>query len=277
MMKPMIKTKRNLNAARILGLLLAVFSFTACKAQTQPEKKETTMMDASRYFQGEQLKLAQAIDTDNAGAVGQEINRGAKVDEPGKTGITPLMYALVQKKKNAAKELLLRGANPNRRAENGHNAVTLAERLAYMDLDYLRIVLEFKGDPNTREPNNDPIMSQMISEHNIDGIRLLAAKGADLNARDRTNDPMTLVAGSIEHWDAVWALIELGSDWRASEGGRTLAYTAYTAAIRPGWKDYPWYEKTVEYLKEQGVKFPPPSPNELMEKEEQEAKKKGGH
>lgn len=221
-------------------------------------------MTPDPIFSGKQVLLVEAIDRDDPAAIRAATASGAVLNQPGRQGVTPLHYALVQKKKAAVAELVRLGADPNLRAENGQNAVTLAARLAPQDLDYLRLVLDHGGDPNTREPNDSPILIRLIAESNIEGIRLLASKRADLNITDRTGDPAVLVAGSIEHWEAAYTLLELGADWRKIRGGRTLAYTSTTSSAAPGSAAYPWLKKTIEFLKSKGVAYPPLTPRQIL-------------
>src|SRR2546421_9117253 len=155
-----------------LALFAVAFSWPAWGA---PAQRKTSMMEAKSYFQGAQLRLAEAIEADSAAAVSAAVDAGAKLDQAGKEGVTPLMFALVQKKKQSVTELLRRGADPNKRAANGQNAMTLAARLAPFDLDYLKLALVHGGDPNSREPDNNPILVTVIGQNNPEAIKILAA------------------------------------------------------------------------------------------------------
>ena len=219
---------------------------------------------ASTWFTDPLLHPAYAIDNDNGESVVTAC-RDVRVNAPGRQGITLLMYALIRRKKFAAAQLLKLGADPNQRAENKQNAVTLAARLAPEDLDYLQMVLDHHGDPNTREPNDDPILIRMIAESAIKAIRLLKEKGADLNVRDRNDSPAVLLAGSIEHWEPAWTLLELGADWAQTQGGRSLAWAAHTSVAKEGSNAYPFLQKTIEYLKAKRA-FPPLSPGQELER-----------
>jgi ankyrin repeat protein len=170
------------------------------------------------------------------------------------------MFALIRKHKPAVAELLKRGADPNRRSANGENGVTLAVRLAPSDLDYLKLVLESRGDPNTLEPDSDPVLSTVIGQNNPEAIQMLGAARADLNALDRTRAPLIVKAAYIAHWKCVWTLVELNADWRVDDKGVTVAWLAYSSQLKPDSPVYPWLQKTREFLLSHGVVFPPPSP-----------------
>jgi ankyrin repeat protein len=245
-------------------LIFAIVTALVFQACARPGRKERNMMDPKRYFEGAQLRLADAIDKDSTEAIAQAVASGAKVDEPGKEGVTPLMYALVVKKKNAVAELLGRGADANKRAENKQNGMTLGARLAKFDLDYLRLLLAHKGDPNTREPDNDPILITMIDQLNNEGIRLLASGGANVNILDRTGKAAILVAGYADYWDCVWTLIDLGADWTVTDSGVTLAWLAHMANLHSDSPIYPWLKRCVDFMKARGVVFPPLSPQQVL-------------
>ena len=245
------------------AVILLIVVALAFQAHGKPGRKAHNMMDPKRYFEGVQLRLAEAIDKDSKQAIAQAITSGAKVDEAGKEGVTPLMYALVVKKKNSVAELLARSADPNKRAQNGENAVTLSGRLAISDLDYLKIVLRNGGDPNTVEKDDDPILILFIAQGNVDAIRVLAGAKANLDVLDRTKTPAIVHAAYSGNWDCVWALIAAGANWRVTHGSVSLAWLAHTSSWKPDSPMYPWLVKTIEFLKSQGVSFPPPSPQQM--------------
>jgi len=202
----------------------------------------------------EQIRLWRAIESDEPEKVKEAIAAGGRVNEDGENAVHPLVLALTQGKKNALRELLRNGANPNKRMETGESAVTLAARLAVTDLDPLKIVLDHRGNPDTCEPNGDPILMRLVAAGSGNGIRLLAAKGANLNARDRSNRMGILIAASFELWDLVCILIELGADWRTSQ--QDLARVAYDSSVAREDPAYVWLEKTIRLLREPGTSFP---------------------
>ncbi len=214
-------------------------------------------MNATDYFSGGQLKLTEAIDTDSAANVAAAVAGGASVSAPGKEKMTPLVYALANRKKKAAGELLRQHADPNQRTANGENGVTIATLLAAKDLDYLKLVLSHDGDPNTRQGNDEPILVILIAQANNPGIKLIAASKGDLNIKDRTGTYAILSAAMIGHWDCVYTLLQAGARWDVQWGpGTTVASLAEKADLGTDSPLYPDKEKTIEFLKERGVKFP---------------------
>jgi ankyrin repeat protein len=130
---------------------IVVLTFGQAIVSVTMHKEASAIMEGKVYFKGAQLKLADAILTDRQEAIDQAVSAGALVDGPGAEGVTPCMFALVSQKKSAVEKLLKRGADPNKRAKNEENAVTLAVRLAPQDLDYLELVLQHGGNPDTLE------------------------------------------------------------------------------------------------------------------------------
>jgi ankyrin repeat protein len=225
----------------------------------------SSIMEAKDYFKGAQLQLGQAILAENLQAIDQALAEGANVNGAQVDGITPLMFALTSKKKSSVEALLKHKADPNQRAKNGENAVSLAMRLAPQDLEFLKVVLQYGGDPNTVQSDQDPVLAEAIGQNDPAAIQALAAAHADLNSRSRTGAPMVILAAYLAHWKCVWALVELGADWKAEDKGVTLAWLAYDSQMKPDSPAYPWLLKTKEFLLSHGVVFPPPSPKKIRE------------
>jgi ankyrin repeat protein len=72
------------------------------------------------------------------------------VNARGARGVTPLEFAIGNKHKGAAAELIQHKADPNLKDAEGNGAVTLAVNGYARDPELLRLVLDAGGDPNTR-------------------------------------------------------------------------------------------------------------------------------
>jgi hypothetical protein len=230
---------------------------------------KNNMADEIKYFEGVQARLEAAILTDRPEVVREAVAAGAELDATGREGVTPVIFAFSRKKKIALEELLRLGADPNIRANNGQSAVTVAARIALTDIDYLKILLSHGGDPDARGPNDEPIGGLLIGQRNNDGLRLLASHGANLNALDRTQTPLILQAALIRYWDTVWTLIELGVNWRVERMGITVPWIVHTGKPSSDSPMLPWWEKTMEFLKNNDVSFPPASPQEVLSRQRQ--------
>src|SRR5207302_943583 len=89
-------------------------------------------------------------------------------------------------------------ADTAQRDDEKDNAMTLATQAYAKDPDYLLLALQANGDPNTRGPDNDPIIMRFVADRNLDAIRMMKAKGADIDVRGRTNRPLIITAGLAE-------------------------------------------------------------------------------
>ena len=165
------------------------------QAPCRPALRVNTVDD----FTGKDLALQKAIDSNSAPDIAAALLAGAGVNAKGVYGVTPLEYAIGHFKKAAYAELLRQKADPNQRDNEKDNAMTLAASAFAKDPDYLLLALKAGGDPNTRRPDNDPILVRFIHDRNLDGIRAMHANGADLNLPDRNGDLMILVAGVVEY------------------------------------------------------------------------------
>ena len=163
-------------------------------------------------FTGPNAALERAIEDDDPGAVDAALRAGASAGARGTYNITPVEYAVGTQKKQATAALFRHKADPNLKDDEGDNAVTLAVKLYRTDPDLLRMVLDAGGDPNTRRPDNDPVIVHFLADRNFDAITMLHARGADLDAVGRDRRSLIVRTAGAADWDVVWHMIELGAD-----------------------------------------------------------------
>lgn len=144
----------------------------------------------SRYFSGPDVALELAIQNDSRDEVSRAIASGANPNARGQQDITPLMIAVDRKKQNAVAELLDRGANPNAKAKDGNSPISLAIENYAKNPNISLILILAGGDPNTRRPDNDPVIMRFVNDRNCDFIRQWKALGADLDVVTRAGDPI---------------------------------------------------------------------------------------
>lgn len=209
------------------------------------------------WFTGRNLVLQNAIDADDPAAVEAAIRAGAQVNAKGVHGVTPLEYAIGHFRKQAYQELLKLKADTAQRDDEKDNAMTLAVQAYAKDPDYLKLALEAGGDPNTRRPDNDPIIVRFINDRNLEAIRLMKKAGADLNIRNRADRPLVIYAGIIEYWDVVWCFLELGADYQYPNepiGWKEIfnrpKVTPPDSPLRP------YKVKAWKFLRERGIALP---------------------
>jgi hypothetical protein len=211
-----------------------------------------------QYFSGVDSMLEVAVLSDNRTAIEDALKAGANVNARGIHNITPLMMAVDRLKKNAVAELIARGANPNLKADDGAGAVSLAVE-NYRDApDIMFAVFKGGGDPNTRRPDNDPVIIRFLNDRNCEYLRHMKALGADLDITTRGDDPLITDASTARDWDMVWCLIELGAKYdHEKTSRRPLSRSLAAKTPSPDSPIYPYKKKVWQFLKDHGVDVKP--------------------
>lgn len=212
----------------------------------------------TKYFTGAEAKLEAAIEADDVAAIALALESGANVNARGIHNITPLMIAVDRLKRFAVTELLARGANPNLKADDGASGVSLAVE-NYRDApDIMFAVFKGGGDPNTRGPDNDPVLKRFMTDRNCEFIRHMKELGADLDITTRANDPVITGASTARDWDVVWCLIELGAKYDYEiTSRRPLSVSLAAKTPSPDSPIYPYKMKVWQFLKDHGIAVQP--------------------
>jgi ankyrin repeat protein len=211
-----------------------------------------------KYFDGVDSKLEAAILTDNRAAIAEALKAGANVNARGIHNITPLMMAVDRLKHNAVAELLAQGANPNLKADDGAGAVSLAVENYREAPNIMFAIFQGGGNPDTRRPDNDPVIIRFLNDRNCEFIRHMKALGADLNITTRGDDPLITDASTARDWDVVWCLIELGARYDHEQTSRRpLSISLAAKTPSPDSPIYPYKKKVWQFLKDHGVAVQP--------------------
>ena len=171
------------------------------------------------YFTNRYAALEAAIRADDGEGVARAIESGLDVNVRNIHGITPLMMAVDRLKPHAVSELLAKGANPNFKADDGASAVYLAVENYRQAPDIMFAVIKGGGDPNTRRPDDDPVLMRFVNDRNCDFIRKMKDLGADMDITTRGGDPIITDAAVGCDWDVVWCFIELGAKYDYEQTG----------------------------------------------------------
>jgi len=221
------------------------------------------MTPANRFFlSGTQAVLEAAIRVDDSGEITRAIHDGASVNAVGKFKVTPLMVAVDTQSPRAVQALLAAGALPNARAQDGNGPVSLAVKSCRAKPYGHAIMLAiFKGggDPDTRQPDGDPVLMRFILDHDAAGLALMKSLGANLNILDRGGDPLITKVAMSQDWDMVWALIELGAevDYEHGRSRQPLSLALKGGYPAPDSPLYPYKLKVWHFLKDKGIALPP--------------------
>ena len=212
----------------------------------------------SKYFKGADAALDSAIQADDRAAIIQALANGAQVNARGIHDVTPLMLAVDRLKPHAVAELLARGANPNLKAADGNGAVSLAVENYRSAPDIMFAVIRGGGNPDTRRPDDDPVIMRFVNDRNCEFIRHMKALGANLDITSRAGDPIITSAGTRRDWDIVWCLIELGAKYDYEQTSRRPLSRPLAADFpAPDSPIFPYKKKVWQFLKDHGIAVPP--------------------
>jgi len=235
----------------------------ACLPGASPSSAAPMTPTRAPFFAaGPQAALEQGIRADDAAAIARALAGGARVDARGPHGVTPLMIAVDAQRPQAVVALLRAGAAPNDKAADRNGVVSLAIRNHLGEpsgREILQAVLRAGGDPDTRRPDDDPVIFQFIDDHDVQGLRMLKSFGADIDIRDRAGDPLITSVAMAQDWDMVWALIELGArfDYENGAARRPLSLSLGLAFPAPDSPLFADKYKVWQLLKDKGLPVKP--------------------
>lgn len=215
-------------------------------------------MKATRYFSGPDAKLEAAIDADDGAVISLALESGANVNARGIHNITPLMIAVDRLKGKAVTALLAKGANPNLKADDGASPVSLAVENYREAPDIMFAIFKGGGNPDTRRPDNDPVIMRFLNDRNCEFIRHMKTLGADMDITTRGDDPLITDASTARDWDVVWCLIELGAKYdHEKTSRRPLSRSLAAKTPSPGSPIFPYKKKVWQFLKDRGIAVQP--------------------
>ncbi|WP_041418149.1 ankyrin repeat domain-containing protein [Shewanella woodyi] len=224
-------------------------------------------MKAELFFEPNMVQLLKSIQADDISTAKQLIAEGVELNILGNEEITPLLWLITQTNDlKATQRALDLGADPNFSDGDGDNAVTLVAR-DYAP-EWLEMLLEAGGNPNSIDSDGMPAMFDAIGGENWDNINTLLEYGADVNLKDRSGSNSALYPTYIMKYEFAYFFLLKGADpYIYDDTGSDLAWSVYEpiedGIIAPDSFNYPWVMKIKQHLIDQGVKFPPPTPQEV--------------
>jgi Ankyrin repeat len=240
----------------VAALLIALIGPIEAPAHSTP----THAMPSTKaifFTSGIQQRLESVIRADDPAAIAELLAGGAEANARGLRDVTPLMIAVDAQSPRAVAALLNARANPNLRAVDGAGAVHLAvENRAVSPNGHaiLEMIMKGGGDPNTRRPDNDPVIMRFVYDHDLDDLRWFKSLGADVDIPARTSRPLIADAAFAQNWDGVWCLIELGARYDYEDTLYPLSEALDSSyASSPDALLYPYKMKVWQLLKDKGL------------------------
>lgn len=241
-----------------LSIMLAVLPMQV-QADAETARKNLKRMKASDFFPaGPDLQLVEAAARGDAKKIDESLAKGAKVNVPGRDGMTPLFWTIGKQNKKGFRLLLERGADPNARSGKGAEGIDLSimGAVAIMeDSEYLKLALSRGGNPNTASSRNrETVIYDAIMNSRVENVKLLIAAGANLNHTNNIGQTPVFLAANTNQYDIAWVLLQAGANpkiknrWGSDVEGIMKRYGP--AGIPPGSKQYEWYSRVAEKLKQ---------------------------
>ncbi|MBC7522833.1 MAG: ankyrin repeat domain-containing protein [Flavobacterium sp.] len=259
-----------------------LFCLISCYNQEKPVDKSKLMGNDYRLFQSTPAwTLAKAVEAGDIKKIKEEVlQKKVWVDyQESRFGQTLLMLAIFNNEYDTAKTLLELGANPNLHTTfKGKTSVIVAADND--DPKYLKLVLAYKGDPNSIENvfsgpkkriNSErnsalttAIVPSVMGKKNLEKVKLLVEAGADINYTKKGIIQTALAEALIqEQMDIALYLIEKGADYKKPitlfvGGGRedvTVLYLLRSSIIDLDSEQYKKKMELVAFLKSKGLDY----------------------
>lgn len=143
------------------------------------------------------------------------LNEGAKVDEfpQGNWSATPLYWSLFNCQFDAAKFLLMKGANVNLTDSYGSAPLHLAVSCKNVEPSFIEAIIQKGADVNYKNTSDGfTSLHYAISSRSVGVSKLLIDKGADINAPDNKGTTPLILAVQKDALPVAKLLLERGAD-----------------------------------------------------------------
>jgi ankyrin repeat protein len=251
---------------RLLACLLTFLFLTSCgdHSSALPSFMRTSY-PATKYFTGPLLPLAQAIENDDLRALEQHLTQapGNKYQNVEQAGMSLLLYAMMNRRKEAMGILLDHHADPNQNTHLGESKLQIQPvgiAAGGEDQEILKILLDHGGNPNSYYEDK-PALFIAADAGRFEQMHLLLDKGADMNLAAPDGRTAVMVLADHADFDQVIDLIKRGADIHKSDNnGATLAFAVQSRYVSPSLPEYKTQQVVKQLLTERGIQFPVPHP-----------------
>ncbi|HUE74783.1 MAG TPA: ankyrin repeat domain-containing protein [Pirellulaceae bacterium] len=168
------------------------------------------------------MTIWKAVEHEDLGAIEAYARNGGDLEVgASKLGKTPLLHALILKKKESYVKLLSLGASPNAICRGGSttpaNSAVIHHAALEPDSFWLRAALESRGDPDLMNDGEGmskgrPLCFAIAGKGRIANVKLLCEHGADVNAPIDHLGLTALHEAAGKNFEIVHYLLERGAD-----------------------------------------------------------------
>lgn len=158
--------------------------------------------------------IVSAAHGDDAGAVLNELDRGADVNTLAADGTTALHWAVYNDNAELVHHLLDAGADPN--AVNDFGSTPLSEAAVAANTEVIAALLDAGADVDQAGPDGQTPLMVLARSNNTAAARLLLERGAQVDVREAWRDQTALIwAAAQAQPEMVALLLEHGADANA--------------------------------------------------------------
>jgi ankyrin repeat protein len=154
-------------------------------------------------------ELRSAVEKNDIKKVKELIAKGADVNAKDNHGTTPLMFAALMERAEAAKVLIEKGADVNAKDPEGWTPLIFAIRLGQAEI--AKLLIEKGADANAKDTYGwTPLMHAAGLGHTAI-VKIRLDKGADINAKSLKGDTALTIAEREKKKDMVILLQKAGA------------------------------------------------------------------
>jgi uncharacterized protein len=213
-----------------LIIISLAFVMSSCYNQeTLVDKSKLTGYDYRLYQSTPAWTLAKAVKAEDVEKIKEEVlQKKVPVDfKDSKYGSTLLRMAIFNEQYVSVKILLELGANPNQH-DSFTGATPVIAAAGSKDPKFLKLLLAYKGDPNSREHFSEPnstkntaretaltaCISSLDGYHDLEKVKMLVEEGADIHYSKKGMIPSVFDQSlTLDKMDVALYLIEKGVDY----------------------------------------------------------------
>ena len=112
--------------------------------------------------------------------------------------------------------------------------------------------MKYGGDPNIFGEQGKPVLYIAAQQGRKDNIDLLLEYGGDINSHTEFGRNSAMVSAAMGYFDQVYYLLERGLTHNLNGVARSVD----VRIVPENSEQNEWKQKTIEFLKKKGIKFP---------------------